>query len=147
MTMRIEYDREAKALYLYVAEGEHVRAVEVEPLKIYPDVDAEGRILGIEFLSWDAFPQYIEEHGGLNQPERFGGTATPGPILSHPYLLRLATLDSGQVEVVGLRFEVQAGFPHDVYSLGLWRGEAGLQRLDEVRALHVADHGRLLDVG
>ena len=84
MTMRIEYDREAKALYLYVAEGEHVRAVEVEPLKIYPGVDAEGRILGIEFLSWDAFPQYIEEHGGLNQPERFGGTATPGPILSHP---------------------------------------------------------------
>ena len=85
MTMRIEYDREAKALYLYVAEGEHVRAVEVEPLKIYPDVDAEGRILGIEFLSWDAFPQYIEEHGGLNQPERFGDSnpwSHPKPSLA-----------------------------------------------------------------
>jgi uncharacterized protein YuzE len=78
MMMRIEYDREAKALYLYVAEGEHARAVEVEPLKIYPDVDAEGRILGIEFLSWDAFPQYIEEHGGLRSPEPFGG---PQPLV------------------------------------------------------------------
>jgi hypothetical protein len=36
MTMRIEYDREAKALYLHVAEGEHARAVEVEPLKSTP---------------------------------------------------------------------------------------------------------------
>ena len=30
--MRIEYDREANAVYLHVAEGEHARTVEVEPL-------------------------------------------------------------------------------------------------------------------
>ncbi|MDQ3964843.1 MAG: DUF2283 domain-containing protein [Actinomycetota bacterium] len=71
--MRIEYDREAKAVYLYVAEGEHARTVEVEPLRIYVDVDAEGRTLGIEFLSLHAFEQYITEHGGLNLPERFAG--------------------------------------------------------------------------
>jgi uncharacterized protein YuzE len=71
--MRIEYDREARAVYLYVAEGEHARTVEVEPLKIYVDVDAEDRTLGVEFLSWDAFQRYIDEHGGLNVPERYAG--------------------------------------------------------------------------
>ncbi|CAN5789954.1 hypothetical protein BH23ACT11_BH23ACT11_29650 [soil metagenome] len=71
--MRIEYDREAKAVYVDVAEGEHARTVEVEPLKIYVDVDAEGRTLGVEFLSWDAFKEYVEEHGGLDIPERFAG--------------------------------------------------------------------------
>ena len=71
--MRIEYDREAKAVYVNVAEGEHARTVEVEPLKIYVDVDGEGRTLGIEFLSLKAFQQYIEEHGGLDIPERFAG--------------------------------------------------------------------------
>lgn len=71
--MRIEYDQEAKAVYVYVAEGEHARTIEVEPLKIYVDVDSEGHTLGVEFLSWDAFQGYIEEHGGLNMPECFAG--------------------------------------------------------------------------
>lgn len=71
--MRIEYDREARAVYLYVREGEHARTVEVEPMKIYVDVDTEGHTLGIEFLSLSAFSQYIEEHGGLDVPERFAG--------------------------------------------------------------------------
>ena len=71
--MRIEYDREARAVYLHVADGEHTRTVEVEPLKIYVDVDAEDRTLGVEFLSWEAFQRYIDEHGGLNVPERFAG--------------------------------------------------------------------------
>ena len=71
--MRIEYDREAKAVYVNVADGEHARTVEVEPMKIYVDVDSEGRTLGIEFLSLKAFQQYIEEHGGLDIPERFAG--------------------------------------------------------------------------
>ena len=71
--MRIEYDREAKAVYLHMAEGVHARTVEVEPLKVYVDVDDEGRTLGIEFLSLKTFAEYIDEHGGLNLPERFTG--------------------------------------------------------------------------
>jgi uncharacterized protein YuzE len=71
--MRIEYDREARAVYVVLSEGVHARTVEVQPLKIYVDVDAEGRTLGIEFLSLDAFEQYMAEHGGLNLPERFAG--------------------------------------------------------------------------
>lgn len=73
MAMRIAYDREANAVYVDVAEGEHDRTVEVEPMSIYVDVDAEGRTLGVEFLSFRAFERYMEEHGGLNVPETFEG--------------------------------------------------------------------------
>lgn len=71
--MRIDYDREARAVYVTVVEGVHARTVEVKPLSIYVDLDAEGRTLGIEFLSLKAFERYIEDNGGLNLPERFTG--------------------------------------------------------------------------
>lgn len=71
--MRIEYDREVDAVYVYVNEGEHARTVEVDPLRIYVDVDADGRTLGVEFLTWDVFQCYIAEHGGLNIPAVFDG--------------------------------------------------------------------------
>lgn len=77
--MRIEYDREAKAVYVPVAEGVHDRTVEVLPLKIYVDVDAEDYVLGIEFLSMEAFEQFLEEHGGLDTPERFTGPQSLAP--------------------------------------------------------------------
>ena len=77
--MPIEYDREAKAVYVSVAEGVHARTVEIVPLKIYVDVDAEDRVLGIEFLSMKAFEQFLEEHGGLNTPERFTGPQSLAP--------------------------------------------------------------------
>lgn len=73
MAMRIEFDRQADAVYVYVNEGEHARTIEVEPMEIYVDVDAEGRTLGVEFLSLGTFSRYIDEHGGLNLPERFAG--------------------------------------------------------------------------
>jgi uncharacterized protein YuzE len=71
--MRIEYDQEARAVYVALFEGVHARTVEVEPLRVYVDVDAEGRTLGVEFLSFGDFKRYMEEHGGLNLPERFAG--------------------------------------------------------------------------
>ncbi len=77
--MRIEYDREARAIYVALADGVHARTVEVQPLKVYVDIDAEGRTLGIEFLSLTSFEQYMEEHGGLNLPERFAGPQSLGP--------------------------------------------------------------------
>jgi hypothetical protein len=54
-------------------QGEHAQTVEVEPQEIYVDVDAEGHTLGVEFLSFGTFFRYIDEHGGLNLPERFAG--------------------------------------------------------------------------
>ena len=77
--MRIEYDREADAVYVDVAEGLHAQTVEVEPLTLYVDVDAGGRTLGIEFLGLDAFRRYIEDHGGLIVPERFTGPQSLAP--------------------------------------------------------------------
>lgn len=71
--MQIEYDREARAIYVEIADGQHARTIEVEPLKVYVDVDAKGCTLGIEFLSLEAFQEYIDEHGGLNIPELFEG--------------------------------------------------------------------------
>lgn len=79
MDMRIEYDRQANAVYVEVNEGEHARTVEVEPQRIYVDVDGEGRTLGVEFLSWDIFERYIGEHGGLHLPERFTGPQSLAP--------------------------------------------------------------------
>jgi len=43
--VRIEYDREADALYVYIDEqalntGETARTVEIAPVRIYADVDA-----------------------------------------------------------------------------------------------------------
>ena len=53
--------------------------VEVEPLALYVDVDNEGRTLGIEFLSFNAFRRYIEDHGGLVVPKRFTGAQSLAP--------------------------------------------------------------------
>lgn len=63
--MQIEYDRQANAVYIEVNEGEHARTVEVEPQRVYVDVDTEGRTLGVEFLGWDIFQQYLDELGGM----------------------------------------------------------------------------------
>ncbi len=71
--MRIEYDHEADAVYVDVTDATQAHTVEVEPDSIYVDIDAEGRTLGIEFLNLDTFRQYIEEHGGLDIPEKFTG--------------------------------------------------------------------------
>lgn len=68
--MRIRYDREADAVYVEVDEaalrsGKQHHAVEVEPVMLYVDVDADNRVLGIEFLSIDRFERYMRDHDGL----------------------------------------------------------------------------------
>jgi uncharacterized protein YuzE len=47
--MRMTYDRDADAAYIYVAEGKVAGTEEAGPF-LY-DVDANGKILGIEILS------------------------------------------------------------------------------------------------
>ena len=73
--MRIEYDREADALYVYAREipdGAFARQIELRD-GVYVDVDAESRTLGVEFLSLEVFSRFLIEHGGLELPERFAG--------------------------------------------------------------------------
>lgn len=79
MATLIEYDRYANAVYVNVNEGDHARTVEVEPSRIYVDVDSNGNTLGVEFLSWEIFQQYIAEHGGVNIPQSFTGPQSLAP--------------------------------------------------------------------
>jgi uncharacterized protein YuzE len=65
--MRLEYDKEANALYIYlrgkIPEGGAARTVELEP-GVYLDADRAGRILGVEFLELGNFRGFLERNGG-----------------------------------------------------------------------------------
>lgn len=73
--MRFELDTEANALYIYlrgesIPAGGVARTIELQE-GINLDVDAEGWILGIEFVYADDFHRYLAERGGeLDIPER-----------------------------------------------------------------------------
>ncbi|TSE25104.1 hypothetical protein Tsedi_01674 [Tepidimonas sediminis] len=47
--MKVEFDPQADALYIRLREGEVADSDEVRPGVIF-DLDAEGRVLGIEML-------------------------------------------------------------------------------------------------
>lgn len=47
--MKVEFDPQADALYIRLREGEVAESDEVRPGVIF-DLDAEGRVLGIEML-------------------------------------------------------------------------------------------------
>lgn len=53
--MRIEYDREADAVYIYLQEKEVFRTIEISP-GVNVDLDDQGRLIGIEIL--DATQHY-----------------------------------------------------------------------------------------
>ncbi|MEK7811237.1 MAG: DUF2283 domain-containing protein [Pseudomonadota bacterium] len=55
--MRIEFDQEADALYVNLAEGEVDKTEEIKPGMIL-DYDANGNILGVEVL-------YVSKRGTL----------------------------------------------------------------------------------
>jgi uncharacterized protein YuzE len=65
--MRLEYDKEANALYIYlrgnIPEGGAARTVELVP-GVYLDADRAGRILGVEFLDFADFRSFLERNGG-----------------------------------------------------------------------------------
>ena len=65
--MRLEYDKEANALYIYlrgkIPQGGAARTVELAP-GVYLDADRAGRILGVEFLELGNFRVFLERNGG-----------------------------------------------------------------------------------
>ncbi len=68
--MKIERDREADLLYIELREGDVADTLDLAE-GVHLDADAEGRVLGVEFLSFDAFEHYLERHGGqVELPER-----------------------------------------------------------------------------
>lgn len=62
--MKIAYDRQARALYIQVKEGEVANTVEIGD-GVYADIDDQQETIGIEFLNPDNFLTFIEEHDGV----------------------------------------------------------------------------------
>jgi uncharacterized protein YuzE len=73
MTYRFEHDPESDAIYVRLREGEYHETLPLTDLGVGAsvDVDAEGNVLGVEFLSFGEFALVVSHHGGvLEVPER-----------------------------------------------------------------------------
>ena len=89
--MRLEYDKEANALYIYLRgdlpEGGAARTVELAP-GVYLDADGAGRILGVEFLDFADFRSFLERNGGrVDIPAHvgdLGGVQSSSVLASYP---------------------------------------------------------------
>jgi uncharacterized protein YuzE len=80
--MRIEYDKEANAVYVYlrgeIPYGGAARTVELEA-GVYLDVDRGGRPLGLEFLDLRDFLTYLERNGGRIEVPKDAGDREGSP--------------------------------------------------------------------
>jgi RNA polymerase sigma factor (sigma-70 family) len=78
MTYRFEHDPESGAFYIRVRDGEYHETVPPgEPgFGTGVDVDADGNVLGFEFLSFAEYAEMVEHAGGtLEVPERLETTS------------------------------------------------------------------------
>lgn len=67
--MKIELDPAFDLLYIQLREGEAESTVDLDE-GVHLDLDAEGRTLGIEFLSIEAFRRYLGRRDGtVNIPD------------------------------------------------------------------------------
>ncbi len=63
--MHITYDKESGALYLKLRDGSYSHTENVsDTADVYVDLDTEGRIIGLEALSFEDLAQAIGERGG-----------------------------------------------------------------------------------
>jgi len=77
---RITHDPESGAFYVRLREGEYYETVPLgDPgLGAGVDVDADGNVLGLEFLSFEEFAEVLSDRGGaLDIPERLATEGTP----------------------------------------------------------------------
>ena len=86
--MRLELDPESGALYIHVREGEIEETLDsAEPgIGAHVDVDREGNVLGLEFLSFEEYAELITRFGGtLAIPERLENSASfPASVPPNP---------------------------------------------------------------
>jgi uncharacterized protein YuzE len=71
--MRFEFDPESGALYVRVREGQIEQTLDLaEPgFGAHLDIDREGNVMGVEFLSLQEFKELVARSGGtLELPER-----------------------------------------------------------------------------
>lgn len=59
--MRFEYSPDVRALYVHLAAGEVAKTVELD-LEIMADLDASGRLLGVEFLDAHEFFPFLARY-------------------------------------------------------------------------------------
>lgn len=79
MTYRLEHDPESGAIYVRLREGEYRETVPLAERGYGAgvDVDAEGNVLGVEFLSFEEFTELVSRSGGaLELPDRIEDPAT-----------------------------------------------------------------------
>ncbi len=67
--MIIKEDIAAGAVYMKLRDGEVAETVEVSDADAYVDLDAEGNVLGIEFLSLEEFHRFTQTADGLKVPD------------------------------------------------------------------------------
>ena len=67
--MKIKLDKESGAFYITIRDGEYSETLDlVDPgFGAYVDIDDEGNVLGLEFLSFEEFAEITAE--GLEIPE------------------------------------------------------------------------------
>jgi len=73
MSYRFEHDPQSGAFYVRVREGEYRETIPLaEPgFGAGVDVDAEGNVLGLEFLSFEEYAELLARAGGsLKIPDR-----------------------------------------------------------------------------
>lgn len=76
--MRMRYDTESGALYFRLREGDIEETAELETPGAYIDLDSEGRVMGLEFLSVPEFLGFLVAMGGkVLIPERVGWADAP----------------------------------------------------------------------
>jgi uncharacterized protein YuzE len=61
--VKIEMDAEYDVLYIELRGGDVDRTVDLDD-GVHMDLDAEDRVLGLEFLSLEAFRQFVRHHEG-----------------------------------------------------------------------------------
>ncbi len=104
MPYRFEYDPESGAFYIRVKDGEYHETIPLgEPgFGAGVDVDAEGNVLGFEFLSFEEYVEFIDHAGSLEVPERLETT----PVEEDPSPAELmAALTPREREVLRLLTE------------------------------------------
>lgn len=74
--MDIEYDSEARTLYLRIRQGEVARTERIDP-QVLIDRDAAGRILGVELLALDAAEQRPDLRSHSETRLAVGGAPEP----------------------------------------------------------------------
>jgi uncharacterized protein YuzE len=86
VTIKIKFDKESGAFYLRLREGRPEETLEIVPrsagepeMGAYMDIDENGNVLGLEFLSLEEFVEAAGREGGLVLPDRIEDSANWEP--------------------------------------------------------------------